>query len=648
MNRIPHAAVLLLALAPWTTALALDLRVGAGTGCTHADLGAALVSRQNQGGVHNIRINKGVYAVADGIVYTPTVNQTAVFVEGGYDSCTASAPTGNTASDADRAVFDGAGGQPRSVLDLRIYGLVGTFQLRRIVLTGGDATTNAAETDYYESGGGMIVRGQASVLIGLGTTIRNNAAINGGGVALAGSRLLDIPSARVDFFIDDGAEIRNNIASGSGGGIYCGGQNPLPHSTFPGDHHGSIVLRDGTISYNQADSGAAFYCRGSLEGGGGFQPRPFTGRVAWIIGNQSTSGGLGCAAGYGSLDTGLPVEGDGFRHLGAALDSNGLLAITANSGASSPALCLLGSRSRSAINDPAPAGQSRFRLRNLYVSDQSGSGFIGLRTGDRMELIVEPSGDNVSCSFFGATPCVRFYNNAVDSVGTPDARLLYASGDSMLQLRRALIDSNSLRPDLAMADDGGDVILISSIVDLNTVAVRTVAPMTSSLFAARDNGTVDVRNSTVITRSALSQFFRLGWDAFGWNTGDAYAQASAFASTVGTPANVGYEAGVPTTNFRRYWCGFFQSTADFGLHTVVNDPTTGLFEVLAPAAFSIDANYSPLSNGLRDACSTPAVNRDFNGHPYDVNLEPASAVHADIGAVEAQLQVAIFSNGFET
>lgn len=648
MTRFPTAALLLLALAPWNAASALDLRVGTGTGCTHANLGSALVSLQAQSGVHNIRINKGVYAVPDGMVYTPTVNQTAVFIEGGYDSCTASAPTGNTANDADRAVFDGAGGQARSVLDLNLHGLVQTFQLRRVVLTGGDATTNAPGTDYYESGGGLIVRGQASVLIGLGTTIRNNAAINGGGVALAGSNLFDIPSARVDFFIDDGAEIRNNVASDRGGGIYCGGHNPLPHATESGEHHGSIVLRDGVIGYNQAISGAAFYCRGSLEGGGGFQPRPFADRVAWIIGNQGTGGGLGCAAGFGTLDTVLPVEVDGFRHLGAAADSNGLVAITANSGTSNPALCLFGSRSRTATGDPAPAGQSRFRLRNLHVSNQSGNGFVGLRTGDRLELIVEPSGANVGCTFFSATPCVRFADNAVGSVGTPDGRLLHANGDSMLQLRRALIDNNSLRPDLAMADDGGDLILISSIVDTNTVAARTVAPATSALFAARDNGTVDVRNSTVITRSALSEFFRLGWDPFGWNTGDAYAQASAFASTVGTPANVGYEAGVPTTNFRRYWCGFFQSAADFGLHTVVNDPTTGLFEVLPPAAFSIDANYSPLSNGLRDACSTPAVNRDFNGHPYDVNLEPASAVHADIGAVEAQLVDAIFSNGFET
>jgi hypothetical protein len=640
--------LLLLAPLPAARAASQNLRVGTGAGCTHANLTSALNALEGQTGTHNVRINKGVYAVPDGVAYTPTVNQTAVFMEGGYSDCLAGAPSGDPTLDANRAVFNGAGGFAGPVLILQIYGRVGSFQLRRIALTGGDATTDTPGTDYYESGGGLIVRGQASVLLGLGMSIRNNAAINGGGIALAGSNLSDLGSARVDLFIDEGAEIRNNTASDRGGGIYCGGQNPAPAFTNSGDHHGSIVLRDGIIGYNQAINGGAFYCRGSVEGGGGFQPRPFADRAAWIIGNQATGGGLGCAAGVGSLDTILPIESDGFRHLGAAAGSNGLVAITANGGAGSPALCLLGSVSRSAINDPPPVGASRFRLRNLFVSDQTGKGFVGLRTGDRLELIVEPSGDNVACSFFGPTPCVRFFNNAVDSVGTPDGRLLYASGQSLLQLRRAKIDGNSARPDLVMADDGANVILLSSILDQNSVAVRTSSPSTSALFAARYGATVDVRNSTVVMRSALSEFFRLGWTPLAENTGIAYAQASAFASTVGTPVNVGYEGGVPTTNFRRYWCGFFQSTADFAGHTVVNDPGTGLFEVLAPAAFSVDANYAPQNSGLRDACTVPAVNRDFNGRPYGVVFEAGSAVHADIGAVEAQLQDAIFMNGFES
>ena len=646
MNRQMLGFWLLLVFHFLNTASAADqsLRVGVGAGCTHADLSGALSAIQGQSGTHVIRINKGNYAVADGMGYVPTVNQGGVYLEGGYNSCTAPEPTGNTGSDSDRAVFNGSGGLQRSVLDLALYGQVGTFQIRRIVLTGGDATTGG--NDYTQSGGGLMVRGQASVVIGLGTTIRNNSAISGGGIALAGSYQNVVPSLRADLYIEAGAEILNNVASDRGGGIYCGGRNAVT-GDFLGNHHGTIVMLDGTIGYNQANEGGAFYCRGTLEGGGGFQPRPLPGKVAWIIGNQS-SGGVGCAAGFGTLDTSLTPAADGYRHVGAALGSNGLLAITANSG-SKPALCLVGSRSRAAINDPAPVGQSRFRLRNFYLSDQSGGDFIGLETADRLELIIEPSGDNVSCTFFSATPCVRLYNNALSGVNS-EAYLLFVTGQSMLQLRRAKIDDNSMRGSLAFVDDS-DLFLLSSILDGNSVAPRTAAPSTSALFTARFGGSVDVRNSTVIMRSPLSEFFRLGWTPIpASNTGVVYAQASIFASSVGTPANVGYEGGIATTAFRRYWCGFFQSTSDFAGHTVINDPTTGSFEILAPSAFSLDANYAPLSTGLRDACTAPSgtLDRDFYGRPYSVVLEPASPVHADIGAVEAQPQDAIFSNGFES
>jgi len=629
-----------------TPAEALDLRVGTGAGCTHADPGAALFAIRNQTGSHTIRVNKGTYAVPNGILYTPTVNQTAVFLEGGYADCLAAAPSGDPTQDTHRAVFNGAGGTARPVLDLEIYGRIGTFQIRRIKLTGGDATDTGPATDYYTSGGGLIVRGQASVLIGIGTSIRGNAAVSGGGVALAGSNLFDNPSPRVDFFIDEGAEITNNTATDRGGGIYCGGQNPSPAFTSLGDHHGSIVLRDGTISFNDAVNGAAFYCRGSLEGGGGFQPRPIAGRAAWILGNQRTAGsGVGCAAGFGTLDTILPVESDGFRHLGAAAGSNGLVAVTANTAdGSSPGLCLLGSRSRSAINDPAPVGQSRFRLRNLFVSDQTGSGFVGLRVGDRLDLIVEPSSDTVTCTFFTSTPCVRFTNNSVAT--NTDGQLWYANGSSILNIRRAMVDGNSLRPDLAMADDGATVLAMASIFDNNTIARRAIAPETSAFFAARFNGIIDIRNSTIIMRSPLDLFFRLGWTPLTDPTGTGYARASIFASTASpAPTNVGESA--PTTNFVREWCGFFQNTADFIQHTTIVDPTTGLYQNHSPSAFVLDANYAPQTLALRDGCTAPTINRDFYGRPYDVNFEPAFAVHADIGAVEAQMVDAVFANGFE-
>ena len=629
---------------------ALDLRVGTGAGCTHATLVDAFNAIRAQTGSHTVRINKGVYAVPDGLVYTPTVNQTAVFLEGGYASCTAGAPSGSTSSDADRAVINGAGGLERSVLDLSLYGRVGSFQIRRVVLTGGDATDVLPDNQFAATGGGLIVRGGASVLIGLGTTIRSNAAIHGGGVALSGSSIYSnaVALERVDFYIAEGAEIRNNVATGRGGGIYCGGAN----TTAPAvERHGSIVFSDGMIGYNQANEGAAFYCLGSLEGGGGFQPRPLPGKVAWIIGNQrvALSSGVGCAGGFGTLDTILPLQSDGFRHLGAAADSNGLVAITANISDNSPGLCLLGSSSLSDPNNPAPAGSNRFRLRNLYVSDQLGGGTLGLRTGDRLELIVEPSGDSVQCSFFSATPCVRFYNNQVDGSGpaTDDGQLLIANGESLLQLRRAMVDENRARTNLISADDGGNLILMASILDNNEVVARASLPSTSALFGARFDATVDVRNSTIIMRTPLDMFFRLGWTPYGELTGTAWARASIFASTAASaPQNVGEAA--PSTQFTREWCGFFQSTADFASHSVVVDPVSGVYEVHSPSAFALDSNYAPTTLALRDGCRTPtSFDRDFYGRSYDVNLQPSSPVHADIGAVEARLQPELFKNGFE-
>lgn len=646
-----HAASLLLALASAASApaLALDLRVGAGAGCTHATLQAALDALEGETGLHTVRINKGAYPVASGMVYVPTVNQTGVFLEGGYDSCTAPGPTGDVTVDADRAVFDGAGGSQRSVLDLRLFGRVGTFQIRRVVLTGGDATAVSTTTDEFESGGGLVVRGGASVLLGLGASIRGNAAINGGGVALAGTRI-SVPGgiARADLFIDEGAEVNSNVASDRGGGIYCGGGNPAPDMGPDGLRHGTIVLRTGTIGFNQADAGGAFFCSGSLQGGGGFQPAPRNGAASLIIGNQGGPSGVACAAGSGTLDAGIAPGPDGRRTLGAADGETGLLVIANNYAVNAPGLCLRGSVTAGTTD--VPAGSSRFRIQNIHVANQSGGGTLGISVSSNLELDLRPSGDNVACAFFSATPCVRFVDNAVDSVaGVPrNGQLLSANSGAVLNVYRGMIDDNVARRFLFSAGNNAVLRLWSSIVDRNTVIVGSAFPVDSSaLFVSSFGATAGVYQSTVVMRSALDFFFRI---EDGIDNGFASAHGSILASTVSPPpANVGGPA--PASRLTREWCGFFQSTADFASHTVANDPTTATFVVLPPSALSLAAGtYAPQSAGLIDACSAPSYNRDFYGRPFDVQLEPGGAVRADIGAVEAQpvaLPDPIFANGFE-
>ncbi len=629
---------------------ALDLRVGSGAGCTHATLQSALDALEGQSGLQTVRINKGVYPTPDGMAYVPTVAQTGVLLEGGYDSCTAPAPTGDATLDADRAVFNGSGGAPRAVLDLYLFGRVGTFQLRRIVLTGGDATVDSASTDQFESGGGLVVRGAASVLLGRGLSIKGNAAINGGGVALAGSRVnVGEPVQRVDLFIDEGAEIANNTASQRGGGIYCGGGNPAPNLGPDGNRHGTIAFVDGVIGFNNAPQGGAFYCRGSLEGGGGLQPRPRNGAAAWIVGNQGGASGLGCAAGDATLDALVPAGGDGIRTLGAQNGETGMFAITNNSAAGNAGLCLGGSVTLGTAS--IPPGQSRFRIQNIYIADQSGGSTLGMSAASEIEVDLRPSGDTVACSFFGPTPCVRMVRNAVDGSGaaTSNGQLLSANSGAALNVYRGLIDDNRGRPRLFSAANDAVLRLWSSIVDANTVVVGSALPSDSSaLFEASFGGTAGVYQSTLVMRSPLNFFFRIG---DGIDNGFASAHGSILASTVTpAPANVGGLA--PPSRLTREWCGFFQSTADFFSHTVANDPTTASFVVLPPTALVLAAGtYAPLDAGLIDACSAPAYNRDFYGRPFDVQLEPGALVRADIGAVEAQpaaLPDPLFANGFES
>lgn len=333
-------------------AAALDLRVGTGTACTHATLQAALDAIEGVGGDHSIRINAGSHAVPDGMVYQPTVAQGFVRLEGGYASCTAAAPSGSPTTDAGRSIFDGAAGLPRSVLELRIGGLVGSVQMRRIALQGGDAFNTA---NRFNAGGGLAIYGPASVLVGAGVSIRSNGAGYGAGVALVGSRIsVNEPLERVDFFIDEGAEIRDNSAANLGGGIFCGGATAVTGDPPMELRHGSVVHRAGAIVANTASDGGALWCRGSFAGGG-WQPRPNPGAVALIANNSNTAvAPFSAAAVRATLD--LIVEPvDGVRTLGAiGPANNGIVLVQGNDSFGGGAVDLSNWTTRGGGSPPRP------------------------------------------------------------------------------------------------------------------------------------------------------------------------------------------------------------------------------------------------------------------------------------------------------
>lgn len=611
---------------------AVTLTIGPQPACTHATLQAAFDAVRSVSGSHELRVMKGNYAVPGGMIYDPAVgvSQPAVNVIGGYTNCGDGAPSGDPTADADRAVFDGAGGLGRSVLDLVLNGRVGTFQLRRIVLRGGDAGNGADE--YYNTGGGLVVRGRASVLLGLGASIKNNVAGRGGGIALVGSPVGSGSVAtafKADLYLVEGADITQNVAAAQGGGIYCGG------AELPGGanvvRHGSIVLVDGYINGNSANLGGAFHCLGSAEIGGGFQPNPDPGRTGWILLNTSTDPSFGCAAGYASLDASIGPDPDGRKSLGAGVGENGMLAITNQSGAA-PALCLFSSVNLG-TNTVNPAA-NRFRLRNLYQADHSGSGVLALFISGGVDVQVTPSGPATQCSFFAPTPCVSFSNNTQSGTPSPNG-----TGDPLLQvlagnldLERASIRNNSTRRTLLVSSANARV--SASVFSGNIVNDD------GSLFMAYAGGDIKMLHDTVYQNSS-ARFFRL-------DGGTATAQASIFGSTVPpAPATVGGTS--PPANFTRRWCGYFQSLAGFNDHSEIADPTVGSFIALGPTALVLDANLTPLSLSLTDSCTVEtSVPRDYYGNTFGLQIEPLALAFADIGAVEAPMRPdELFRNGFE-
>ncbi len=627
--RIRLFAVLLVATAVAPPAGAAIVTVGSGSGCQQPTLQAAFNVISNQPGDHTIRIRTGAYAIPDGISYGPTVGQGTVWLEGGYANCTDDAPSGDPNSDAGRAVFNAAGGLPRSAWTLKIVGRVGSVQIRRIAITGGDAF-NANES--INAGGGLAIHGPASVLLGRGASIRNNGAGRGGGVALIGGpvrsgSVID----KVDFYLTEFAEIVGNGSANEGGGIYCGGALDAGQPAV--DRHGTIVMVDGLIANNSGGShGGAFYCLGSVEGGGGFQPRPGNGQVAWLFNN--TTGWGSCGAGYGTLDAAIPLAADGFRPLGAPDNSNGMLAITHNHGLN-PALCLDASYQLGTSNQPE--GPSRFRLQNLVVTGQRGSGDLGLRLDDQaITLRVKPSGTTTSCEFFNPVSCVSFTDNHYEDTGNTVSASLGA-WVGRLELVRAEIRHNTVVGALFNGVLGARRLESSLIAD-NTVLTSEGGHQ--SAFVLHTSASIELVHTTVSFDTPLAAFFDLDQPS-----STASVQASVLTSNVTPAPLIVTGAAGAATRFTRKWCGFFQTTEGFPAHVQIPDPTTGTFNRVSGGDPGLAPGSFTPGDRLVDGC-TPSVATDFHGQPFGVVRFPGSPP-ADIGAVENPRADLIFANGFQ-
>lgn len=221
-------AVLAVAAPAAVQAQAQTVSVGPAAGCTSTTLAGALVTlpRLGPGVVHRVRVMSGS-VIAGGA----TLDRISVRIEGGYASCTATAPQ--------PAAFSRIGGPAGGPL-LRVRNVTeaaSTFRVELAALEFRDGTDAAIEVDgrvnlrlervelvnnRAAQGGGLRVIGRpvgwtqgAVVDFGAGVVINANEAQagDGGGLHCSAGGVLNVPA-------DAGPQFINNVASGRGGGIF--------------------------------------------------------------------------------------------------------------------------------------------------------------------------------------------------------------------------------------------------------------------------------------------------------------------------------------------------------------------------------------------------------------------------------------------
>jgi hypothetical protein len=625
---------------------AANLSVGAGASCTHTTMQAALDAIEGVSGDHAIKIQTGTYLVANGLEYKPTVAQGFVRIEGGYANCADLSPSGDPTTDAGRSILDAAGGALRPVLELNIDSSVGSLQMRRIVLQNGDASDGA--TPRYNAGGGLQVIGNASVLIGRGVSIRNNRAGRGAGVALLGSRVaVNEPIKRADFFITEGAEIRDNAAANIGGGIFCGGA--LDSSTTGVEsRHASIVHINGSFIGNVGRFGSAIDCTGSYAGGG-YQPKPDLGALIAFLQNRGLDNSTVSCTVRASFDLLVSATPAGTRVYGAADGSNGLPLFVQNQNFGGAAWCVLGYENRGGAS-PRPAVPLRLQLQNAAFLNNTteplfSSGFASAvaldvapinADGTFFQLSVQPSALSVDCSGV-ASNCVEFSGNQAIGFPVADPVALIHGG---VRLRQALIRDNQSNTSLILRRRNSfyqapPVDIAGSLIHGNTILGTD--PVVLDIDDDSTDAAVDLQFShNTVTNNMHARYFRIDSNAIARVTG------SVFNANVSRPLRFG---SAPGSNLILNGCVHVNSSADAGYTDAEKRDDLGPF-ALSTGALSFPGNFVP-PVVLRDQCRVP-LHPDFYGNNMSFNATNPSVLfrYGDLGAVEFYSDN-LFQNGFE-
>ncbi|SFN44593.1 hypothetical protein [Dokdonella immobilis] len=170
--------------------------VGAGTGCTHASVSAAIVAAEGHPGDDTIRLTRSLGYSQQALVVSTAQN---LEITGGFASCT------QASGDGIATTLDGAGGASEPVLRLTANGNA-RLTLRHLTIRGGDE-------DGEGEGGGILFRGSGALDIA-DSTLTANLAGYGGGLYAEGTG----PDASL--VLGANVLVTSNIARYSGGGVY--------------------------------------------------------------------------------------------------------------------------------------------------------------------------------------------------------------------------------------------------------------------------------------------------------------------------------------------------------------------------------------------------------------------------------------------
>ncbi len=631
----PAGLVLIASLA--LPAQAATYRVGpvGDAACTHTDLQAALdaaASTPELGG-HRILIALPEVARTPAFHYESAFSlinpQANISIEGNFASCSANAPIQNNGATVLRI---SAGSQGRVLGIDNLGSTLRTLTLRNLRLSFGDTTAPLAfPSNNPPHGGGLRVHGALRVRLDA-STVSQNRAQRGGGVAVLGG---------AELRLQDGSSIGLNEAPGAlarGGGLYCA------------DPQSAVFIDEGTISANRSEgNGGGVYleaCAGLFAG----TPAAQSAQSLAQARIDENSAGL-----VGSSDAGLGggiynersqvVFGDGDRHAysllmfdnearrGGALYAVGDAVELARVDVRNGAFIANTARDRGGVVFTSARVEVDFDHGRLQpcLFDASLSG-----TAYRFE----------ACSLMAHNRALA--NGSASNSGGGVLQALNSSGASAsVGIQRTLLAHNEDAGRAAVAYASGITLNLShSILHDNRALGTGTGFLTPSLLQLFSGGPHFMRQSTVVANPVLQMALL---DGASLNIAGSITHGSTMR--VFRAANGGSltHRGCLLTHPLQSDASLLEEIAPgvFSEGTTQNDPALSPRFIPTPASRALDGCSLSRGGGGLDF-SNQNRNIELLGvvnFPFP-NLEPGS-YFVDLGAIELRDLGPIFKDGFE-